>query len=253
MEAAVIFSAPAVSFWLARRLIELYRRRGAVKPNYRGKLIAPALGPALFLGFLSAATAAVWLENDLLPWFQVTALFMGVSLYGLWDDFLDESIRGFKGHFRNALKGGFSAGLLKVITAILAVLIFTGSLPLSLFSRILALLLILLSANGVNLLDRRPGRALRAFFSVALFLIFAAGPNTCAPQLLLPLMAAALAPAPLDFSAEGMLGDCGANLLGAALGVAAVLFLQLSGQLIFVAGWGGGKSGFRAYIDQPDY
>lgn len=30
MEAAVIFSAPAVSFWPARRLIELYRRRRAV-------------------------------------------------------------------------------------------------------------------------------------------------------------------------------------------------------------------------------
>jgi UDP-N-acetylmuramyl pentapeptide phosphotransferase/UDP-N-acetylglucosamine-1-phosphate transferase len=238
MEAAIFFSAPAVSFWLARRLIGLYCLRGAVKPNYRGKLIAPALGPALLLGFLSAATAAIWLEDDLLPWLQVTALFMGVSLYGSWDDFLDEPICGFKGHFRNALKGGFSAGLLKVITALPAVLIFSGSLPLSLPSRISALFLILLSANGVNLLDRRPGRALKVFFSVALFLIFAAGPNAGAPQLLLPLMAAALALAPLDFSAEGMLGDCGANLLGAALGVAAVLFLQPPWQLFFIAAWG---------------
>lgn len=238
-EALIILAAPFGSYWLGRRLLLFYCKRGAVKPNYRGKNVAPALGPALLLGYLAAAAAAAWAGDSSIPWLAVTVLFLGVSFYGLWDDFLEESVSGFSGHFRAGLRGVLSAGLLKVITAGLVVLIFVSTLPPPLPGRLTAFLLILLSANGINLLDRRPGRALKAFFAVGLLILFAAGPFTAAAALLLPLMAAALVLAPLDFSAEGMLGDCGANLLGAALGVAAVLYWPLPAQLLLMAAWAG--------------
>ena len=52
--------------------------------------------------------------------------------------------------------------------------------------------------------------------------------------LLLPLLAVALVLAPLDFGARAMLGDSGANLLGAALGMVAVYYLSFSLQLVII-------------------
>ncbi len=237
-EALTVLAVPLGAYWIGRRLIELYHRRGTVKANYRGLSIAPALGPALLLGYLAAAAAGSWLGNDETLWLPVTVVLLGSSLYGLWDDFLDEKVSGFKGHFRTGIQGGLSAGLLKVITAVLVALIFSGVLPVPLPQRALAIFLIILSANGINLLDRRPGRALKVFFLIGLLLIVLGKPADGAARLLLPLMAAALALAPLDLLADGMLGDCGANLLGAALGAAAVLYLEPQTQLIFAAAWG---------------
>lgn len=237
-EALLLLLAPLGTYWAGRRLIIFYKARQAVKPNYRGKSVAPALGPALLLSHLMVAAANLWLGNDMAPWIPLTLLLLGSSFYGLWDDFMEESVSGFAGHLGAGLKGNLSAGLLKVITAVPVAFLFTGTLPLPLPLRVVAVLAVLFSANGINLLDRRPGRALKIFFLVGLLLIFAAKSALEAARMLLPLMAAAVALAPLDLLAEGMLGDCGANLLGAALGAAAALSLEPPALLLFAAAWG---------------
>lgn len=237
-EALLLLLAPLGTYWAGRRLIIFYEARQAVKPNYRGKSVAPALGPALLLSYLAVAAANLWLGNDMAPWIPLTLLLIGSSFYGLWDDFMEESVSGFAGHLGAGLKGGLSAGLLKVITAVPVAFLFTGTLPLPLSLKAVAVLAVLFSANGINLLDRRPGRALKVFFGVGLLLIFAAKPAPEAARILLPLMAAAVALAPFDLLAGGMLGDCGANLLGAALGAAAALYLEPPALLFFTAAWG---------------
>lgn len=227
---------PLWSLWLARKLDYLYREQDLLRPNYRGLQLAPVLGPALLLGYLPAlVTTAVTAVSPLIP-LALAVLLLGTAFYGLWDDLLGGEERGFKGHLGALRQGRITAGQLKMMMATLSVLLFSVILPLGFAARGLALVLILFSANGMNLLDRRPGRALKVFFVGMLLLVF----NDQAKEywnLLVPLLVAALALAPLDLGARGLLGDCGSNLLGAALGAGAVLILSIPVQLFLLGGW----------------
>jgi hypothetical protein len=115
---------------------------------------------------------------------------------------------------------------------------------------------IALSANTLNLFDLRPLRALKVFsLETALLLAFSAAPFLAgsrvpalppwwpawlrgAPEppqvvigLLGPALAAALLYLPLEARRRAMLGDTGANALGALAGVAAVVVLPAIGQI----------------------
>ncbi len=220
---------------LGRRLIDFYNNSRMVKANYRGKAVSPALGPALLLGYLPAAAVTAWRGGaDGAAAAAFSFLLTGFAFLGLWDDLICDRTSGLKGHFGAGKRGRLTGGLLKVITALLTAFLFTGTLPFPAWRRLAVLPLILLSANGINLFDRRPGRALKLFFAGAVLIIFMAGTHTAAARHLLPLMAGALAIASLDLEASGMLGDCGSNMLGAALGscAAACLSLPLQGALL---------------------
>src|SRR5690606_8286611 len=91
-----------------------------------------------------------------------------------------------------------------------------------------------LAANTANLLDVRPGRALKG---VLLLLAAAAVPGWRAPwaDLWLVLLAGAVAYAPFDLRAAAMLGDSGANAFGFAAGWLCVLAFGPVGRLVLLA------------------
>jgi hypothetical protein len=82
------------------------------------------------------------------------------------------------------------------------------------------------SANLLNLLDLRPGRALKAALLGAAWPLARASRAPDAADAALPAAAAlatgALVLLPADLAERTMLGDCGANAAGALLGVAAL-------------------------------
>ena len=119
-----------------------------------------------------------------------------VAAFGLADDLWSGEERGFRAH----LRAGRTTGVLKLVGIPLYALVRTRSLS--------ATLLVALSANLLNQLDTRPGRALKAYLLAAVPL---GAPKTVAVLL-----------APYDLREMAMLGDLGSNALGAVLGFGSV-------------------------------
>ena len=142
--------------------------------------------------------------------------------------------RGWRGHGAALLRGELSTGMLKA----------AGSLGLALFvlsgegrsngHYLLAVAVLVLATNLFNLLDLRPGRATKAFVLLGAGLTLGAAdvrPLWSLGLFVGPALVAGL----YDLRERAMLGDTGANLLGALAGWWLVLALSVTGQEIALA------------------
>jgi UDP-N-acetylmuramyl pentapeptide phosphotransferase/UDP-N-acetylglucosamine-1-phosphate transferase len=168
------------------------------------------------------------------PRLAVIAGTAAFGLVGLLDDLATPSgARGFKGHLGALTRGRLTTGAAKLAGGGAAALIVVGLLePESgLDSLLRDALLIALAANLVNLFDRAPGRALKAVGASFVVIVVALG----AASVLAPAAVAVGAGLALlldDLHERVMLGDTGANALGAALGIAAVVGLSATGRTV---------------------
>lgn len=136
-----------------------------------------------------------------------------VAAIGLADDLWSGPERGFREH----LRGRPTTGVAKLIGIPAVGLALTRSLS--------GALLVGLSANALNQLDTRPGRALKAYLIAAGAL---RAPRGVAVLLL-----------PYDLREMAMLGDGGANALGALLGLNSVSRLTGRGRWLAIAALAG--------------
>jgi UDP-N-acetylmuramyl pentapeptide phosphotransferase/UDP-N-acetylglucosamine-1-phosphate transferase len=159
-----------------------------------------------------------------LPRSEMLFAVFAFGFLGLVDDLAAVGTdRGFRGHLRALREGRVTTGLLKLVAgaAIAIVLVATPGFK-SGRSLIVDALLIALAANFGNLLDRAPGRTIKGGMVVYLPLAFVLGTNATGIALA-PVMGAALGLLFDDLHERLMLGDTGANVIGAALGLAVVL------------------------------
>jgi hypothetical protein len=137
-----------------------------------------------------------------------------IAALGLADDLWSGEERGFRAH----LRARRSTGVAKLLGIPALSLAATGSLP--------SAATVSLSANLLNQLDTRPGRALKAFLLAAFALRRVSAGYATAAVLL----------APYDLREMTMLGDAGSNALGAVLGFGSVSRSRGRGRWVAVAG-----------------
>jgi UDP-N-acetylmuramyl pentapeptide phosphotransferase/UDP-N-acetylglucosamine-1-phosphate transferase len=192
---------------------ELWTRR-----NHRGETVTLLAGPALATG-IAAGTLLPAGAPARARW-NTTLAVSATAAIGGYDDLRGATAtKGLRGHLsalsrREVTSGAVKAGAIGLTGVVAA----RGIAPTrGLAANLLDGALIAGGANLLNLFDLRPGRALK----VALL----AGPAVVLPggAPLAPVMGAALATLPDDLAERSMLGDCGANSLGAALGCALVV------------------------------
>jgi len=217
-------------------------RTGLVATNWRGATVAFPLGALLVsVSLIALVPLAVFddraeldlLEPDLRRWF---GFILGVALLGLLDDMLGrgergDGPRGWRGHAAAVLSGRLSTGAIKAVGAFGLAAFAVSGLGREWPGYLADLLLLLLATNMFNLLDLRPGRVEKAFVLLAAGLCL--GAWTLAPVELLGLfIGPVLVGAALTLRERAMLGDAGANLVGALAGVALLTTLGDDARLI---------------------
>lgn len=199
---------------------------GHTVENYRGVPIACPLGivivagTALALGALGALDAVGAMD----PVATAGAPFvLGVAALGLFDDAYSGASRGWRGHGAAVASGQFPTGALKAVGTLgLAAAVaggLTGDDELGRY--LLAVAVLVLATNLFNIVDLRPGRAVKAFVLLLTALVIAKG--TALLEAVGAYAGAILVTGIYDLRERGMLGDTGSNLVGAVAGVALVL------------------------------
>jgi UDP-N-acetylmuramyl pentapeptide phosphotransferase/UDP-N-acetylglucosamine-1-phosphate transferase len=204
-----------------------------VRTNHRGELLTLLEGPALPLGAVAGGAASALLAGPAARRGRLSAAVaaLGALGFGIIDDLGGSGQRrGLRGHLGALAHGEVTTGTVK-----LAGLAATGlgaamldppggpgrgrPLDIAVNSGLIAG-----GANLLNLFDLRPGRAIKVSLLSA-GLITAGGAATSQTGAALAAVAApagaALALLPEDLGERAMLGDAGANALGAMLGAAA--------------------------------
>lgn len=212
--------------------------------NHRGEPVTLLEGPV----YAAAASAALLVAPGLSGRTRVAAVAAaaGAGAFGVYDDLYGNADRrGIKGHLTALTQGEITTGNVKIV-GIGAVGVLGGCLARrggGAADKALAAVVIAGAANAVNLLDLRPGRAIKGAALVAAPGVLSralrrgtapAARVSAAPRGGTDLsmarsanavaaagLGAALALLPEDLGERAMLGDAGANALGALLGLAA--------------------------------
>ena len=202
------------------------------RENFRGRTLPTAAGVLVALAALAGdaalavADAAGWdPDGDLVTGVRlVTFTVLGFGLLGLLDDLggAGES-GGFTGHLRALAHGRLTTGAMKLFGgAAVAVVVVATREPDSLGRLLADGALVALAANLGNLFDRAPARTTKvALLCLAVLVVAAGAGDELAGVALVVGAGAGLIMA--DLRERLMLGDAGANVLGAALGLGVVL------------------------------
>ena len=184
--------------------------------NHRGSTLTLAAGPAVALGAAAGAALAPGTPARTRATGAVVA--GAVGAVGLFDDLSGSAAsKGLRGHLSALRRGEVTSGAVKVVVIGAAGLAAGAAVSDNAVDAVIGGAAVAGHANLLNLLDLRPGRALKAAllhtplaFSSPAGAIAAAG---------LGAGAGVLAD---DLGERTMLGDAGANALGAVLGLALV-------------------------------
>jgi hypothetical protein len=192
------------------------------RTNHRGEPVSLYEGPLLAAG----AMAGLALAPGVPPRARVAALAATATAAGLgaYDDLSDvreaggPTAKGFRGHLGALQSGRVTSGSAKIVGIGISGLV-AGALlrptGAGWGERLAAGTVVAGTANLLNLLDLRPGRALKVGLLTGGHLAVRPGPGGA---LVAGGLGAAAALLPMDLGERSMLGDCGANAFGSLLG-----------------------------------
>jgi UDP-GlcNAc:undecaprenyl-phosphate/decaprenyl-phosphate GlcNAc-1-phosphate transferase len=201
------------------------------RTNHRGEPVTLLEGPAVAAAAVTAAAISPGLPGRARA--ALIAAGLGAGALGGYDDLAGSGDRrGFRGHLGALAHGEVTTGAVKIggigATGLAAAALLGGSpADVALNAGLTAG-----AANLLNLFDLRPGRAVKVALGAG-GLLAVSGPGGAAA--VAGPAGAALALLPEDLAERAMLGDAGANALGAMLGIAAAASLRRPARIAVLA------------------
>ncbi len=211
------------------------------RTNHRGEPVTLLEGPAAALAGAVAASAAPGVPARSRAALMAAAA--GAAAFGGYDDLAGSGDRrGFRGHLGALAHGQVTTGAVKLggigATGVAAAALNGGPAT----DVAINAALVAGSANLLNLFDLRPGRALKVVLvagvplGVSHFVRRTGRAGRTGGAAVAAPLGAAVGLLPEDLDERAMLGDAGANALGAMLGVAAAGSLSRRSRLAILAG-----------------
>lgn len=246
---SVLLSLPVVP--LCKKMLE---DAGITRENYKGEKIPTSLGvvfvlnPLLIIGlffiiypYLYPAYYYPCYTGDM---FFIIFFFLPIiGFLGLLDDFVGtKDKKGFRGHFKSFFKFKITSGFIKaffgfLMSLMVCIFIFFKEDMINWIEIFISAIIIALSTNFFNLLDLRPGRAIKIYFifSAVIFCLVNVRPAET-------LMISAILGGTLlvysfyDFKGKAMMGDVGSNVLGFVVGVLVVINFSFFPKIFILSG-----------------
>jgi len=214
-------------------LLNMLLESGAIRKNYLGNDIPVSVGISFPVSLILVFLFYAFIHSYDFSFHIFLIGIISICFLGFIDDMLGQrDTLGFKGHFGALFKGRLTTGGFKAIGG--GIIAFFLALSLSGLESLwngwvdilLNTLIIALFTNMLNLLDLRPGRAIKGYLFFLVLIILMAG-GRVNWLLITPLLGIILVYFPIDLKARAMMGDAGSNVLGLTLGYYAVIHLDL--------------------------
>ncbi|MDK2563183.1 glycosyl transferase [Romboutsia sedimentorum] len=210
-----------------------------LRPNYKKDMIPVSMGivflPMIIINGIILAFFTVEHEN-LLYLFMFIFGMISMFFAGVLDDIIgNRDVSGLKGHFKSLLKGSLTTGGFKALFGGFVGVIISVAISKNLGDIIVNTLIIALSTNLMNLLDLRPGRAIKVYISISTVLFLTL--TGYVKSLILLIVPNVLAYFNYDLKARAMMGDTGSNVLGISVGMLIVMGCSIKiriGWLVFL-------------------
>ena len=235
---AAIVLCDLVPFVAIAMLFPQLRKFAPTQANYHGRQVLSGLGIVWFVWLTCVWMGSVIFDavgqaqpSWMIVIMQAFPLLSGTCAFGLFDDWVgDNYSRGFKGHFRELRHGHLTTGMLKCIgigllSLFTAISLYNPSDPLAILRVICMALTIALFANLMNLFDLRPLRASKIYVVcvvICMITLLVSGRVEFGWLSTLCTLLACLGPLfatwKFDAGEIAMLGDAGANTMGALVG-----------------------------------
>ncbi len=217
-------------------LRNMFERPVFLRLNYRGVQLPTSVGLVLPIAVFCTSAVIVVVAaigpdaaGPAQRSLALTAMAVaGFSLLGVVDDVaVDQGTSGYRGHLRALLSGRMSAGSLKMVAgpaiAVVAVHPISGG---SVTWLLVDGAIVALAANLANLFDRAPGRVTKVSLLCGAALTIGTAATVGVPYEvtgMVVVIAAACGLLVPELRERLMLGDAGANPLGASIGLAVVI------------------------------
>ncbi len=223
--------------FVAARLVVIASRDLLAAPvldraNFRARHLPTAAGVVVMLAVLTVEAGragigalgvgrepGLTIERSLI----LFAVF-GFGFLGLFDDLVATGgSQGFRGHIAAAFRGRLTTGFVKLTGGGMVAVVLVATPGFADGRRlVLDAVLVALCANLANLFDRAPGRVIKVSLIAYVPLAVALGGGAVGIAVA-PVVGATAALLPDDLRERLMLGDTGANVIGATLGLGVVL------------------------------
>lgn len=210
--------ATAVALAVAPRVLTSERNR---RTNFRGRTVFATAGIVLAKPLSVGAIAAILDGRRRVPLVMLLGASFMAFLGYIDDTFGDRHAGGLIGHARALAHGRVTTGLLKAVGGAVTGLASAYAIGWRGVWIVAAGAVVALAANLANLFDLRPGRALKVW-TIGAAALLVAGVRGGGALVVATLLAGVIVFAVPELREEVMLGDTGANLLGTALGIAAI-------------------------------